>query len=185
MEQGGHSRASAFGVTLWVAMVLWREGDSVVTSLASVPGSCSTSGLLAWPWGYIVVELERFTVLEINLSSFLRPTQDYAAWRERNLAGPLRLGEFRQVRFSATITERKKKGQEGATKRARGGRSDAKVIRDLPELLWEIEVMAPPGAQRVIDFPQSEEPFEPITCQVPVEWAHKARRRMLPMENLL
>lgn len=67
-------------------------------------------------------------MLEIDLSLYLRPTKDYAAWRERNLASPLRLGDFRQVRSSATVVEREKKGQGGATNGARDGRSDAKVI---------------------------------------------------------
>lgn len=114
---------------------------------------------LPWPWGYTVAELERFTVLEIDLSPYLRPIKDYAAWRGRNLAGFLWLGEFRQFRFSATIGERKKKGQGGATKGVQGGRSDAKLAGDLPELLWEIEVMAPSGAKRVINLLQPEDPF--------------------------
>lgn len=105
-------------------------------------------------------------MLETNLSSYLRPTEDYAAWRERHLAGPLRLAEFQQVKFSATTTRRKEKGQGSAPGRARGGRGNAKVIGGLPELSWEIEVMAHSGAQRVIDLPQPDKPFEPITCQV-------------------
>ncbi|KAI8568137.1 hypothetical protein RHMOL_Rhmol02G0174100 [Rhododendron molle] len=111
-----------------------------------------------WPWGYTVAELERFTVLETDLSPYLCPTEDYAAWRERNLVGPLRLAEFQQVKFSATTVKRMEKGQGGATKRVRGGRSNTKVVGGLLELSWEIEV---------IDLPQPEEPFEPITCQGP------------------
>lgn len=36
---------------LWVAMVLWREGDSAVTSLASIPGAGSASAQLAMALG--------------------------------------------------------------------------------------------------------------------------------------
>ncbi|KAG5524101.1 hypothetical protein RHGRI_030929 [Rhododendron griersonianum] len=49
------------------------------------------------------------------------------------------LYQFQFIKFSATIGERKKKGQGGATKGVQGGRSDAKLAGDLPELLWEIE----------------------------------------------
>lgn len=45
--------------------------------------------------------------------------------------------------------------------------------------------MAPSGAQRVIDLPLPEQPFEPITCQVPMEWADMAHHQMLAMENML
>ncbi|KAI8546934.1 hypothetical protein RHMOL_Rhmol07G0158200 [Rhododendron molle] len=107
---------------------------------------------------YTRAELERFTLLDTELTRFLRSEMDYAEYQRDRLERPLGIRALRDVQSQArgAAEERRAAGE-----RARGGEGRVRIHAGVPlddtELSW----------------------------QVPNEWVNKAIRRMLALENLV
>lgn len=95
-------------------MVVRGKGDLAVTPTTGASSACSASSLLVVALGYTLSELERFKVLETNLTPYLRAAKDYSSWRASHLAGPLRVVEFREAQLSVIAARVGRRGGRSA-----------------------------------------------------------------------
>ncbi|KAI8559363.1 hypothetical protein RHMOL_Rhmol04G0167400 [Rhododendron molle] len=159
------------------------------------------------------VELERFTQPDAELTCYLRPEMDYAAYQRNRLAGPLGIRAFRDVRSEAhgAVEERRATGE-----RSRGGEGRARQSASISvKRRTSRDVMEDSSSRRsgkssrdtlgacqsratvrdrsgmnltyiLIHAPllNSFDDIE-LPLQVPNEWVNEGIRRMLALENVV
>ncbi|KAI8550606.1 hypothetical protein RHMOL_Rhmol06G0120500 [Rhododendron molle] len=137
---------------------------------------------------YTRAELEEFTRPDTELTCYLRPEMDYAAYQRDRLAGPLGIRAFRDVQSQAhgAAEERKAAGErtrsgEGHVRRHLSG----PVRGGPPQMSWKILVVDTQGNPAKIHLVPARVEPPSVTVPVPNEWVNEAIRRILAMENMI
>lgn len=114
-------------------------------------------------------ELERFTLPDTELTRYLRPEGDYAAYQRDHLAGPLSVRALREVQGQARgATEERR----AVVERERGGEGRVRrsvsrlVVGGPPELTWKIRVVDSQGNPAEVQLVPAR--VEPTPVTVPV-----------------
>ncbi|KAI8550789.1 hypothetical protein RHMOL_Rhmol06G0134500 [Rhododendron molle] len=135
---------------------------------------------------YTRAELKRFTQPDTELTRYLRPEMDYAAYQRDRLAGALGVWAFRDVRSQARgateemrATGERQRGGEGRVRRSLSG----PVRGGPPEMSWKISVMDTQGNPAEIHLVPARAKPASVTVPVHGQAASRSKRTRPPSQK--